>query len=60
LSTGRWSLNMFWEKLTKIGYIMVRYGRYIAFQIAEVAVSRQMFGQILARTARLRVPPVPT
>jgi len=38
---------------------MVRHGRYITFQLAEVAVSALMFGQILARIARLRAPPVP-
>jgi hypothetical protein len=38
---------------------MARHGRYIIFQMAEVAVSARMFGQILARIARLRAPPVP-
>jgi hypothetical protein len=38
---------------------MVRHGRYVTFQMAEVAVSRRMFGQILARIVRLRAPPVP-
>jgi len=53
------SLIMLREKLLKIGARMVRHGRYITFQLAEVAVSRQVFGQILARIARLRAPPVP-
>ena len=35
------------------------HGRYVTFQMAEVAVSGRMFGQILARIARLRAPPVP-
>lgn len=43
----------------KIGARMVRHGRYITFQLAEVAVSARMFGQILARIARLRAPPAP-
>lgn len=38
----------------------VRHGRYVTFQMAEVAVSERMFEQILARIARLRAPPVPT
>jgi hypothetical protein len=38
---------------------MVRHGRYITFQLAGVAVSRQGLGQVLARIARLRAPPVP-
>jgi hypothetical protein len=54
-----WSLTTLREKLVKIGARMVRHGRYITFQMAEVAVSGWMFGQILARIARLRAPPVP-
>ena len=42
-----------------VGARMVRHGRYITFQLAEVAVSRQVFRQILARIAQLRAPPVP-
>ncbi len=55
----QWSLTTLREKLIKIGAKIVRHGRYVVFQMAEVAVSRQMFGQILARIARLRAPPVP-
>jgi len=36
-----------------------RHGRCITFQTAEVAVSRQMFQEILSLIARLRAPPVP-
>ena len=53
------SLNTWREKPIKIGAKMVRHGRYVTFQMAEVAVSRRMFGQILARIARLRAPPAP-
>jgi hypothetical protein len=56
---AHWSLTTLREKLIKIGARMVRHGRYITYQMAEVAVSRRMFGQILARIARLRAPPVP-
>jgi hypothetical protein len=35
------------------------HGRYLAFQLAEVAVSQQMFEDILMLIARLRVPPAP-
>jgi len=55
---AHWSLTTVQDKLVKIGARMVRHGRYITFQMAEVAVSRRMFGQILARITRLRVPPV--
>jgi len=33
--------------------------RYVRFQMAEVAVSRQMFADILSLIARLRAPPAP-
>ena len=56
---AHWSLTTLREKLVKIGARMVRHGRYITFQLAEVAVSGRMFGQILARIARVRAPPVP-
>ena len=56
---AHWSLTTLREMLVKIGAKMFRHGRYFAFQMAEVAVSRRMFGQILARIARLRAPPVP-
>ncbi len=56
---SHWSLTTLREKLIKIGAKMIRHGRYVTFQMAEVAVSRRMFGQILARIARLRAPPVP-
>ena len=54
-----WLLTTLREKLIKIGAKMVSYGRYITLQMAEVAVTRRMFGQILSRIARLRGPPVP-
>src|SRR5215217_5840030 len=47
------------EKLIKIGAKVVRHGRYVTFQMAEVAVSRRMFADILPSIARLRAPPAP-
>jgi hypothetical protein len=47
------------EKLVKIGANVVSDGRYVTFQPAEVAVSRQMFAGILSLIARLRSPPAP-
>jgi hypothetical protein len=47
------------EKLIKIGAKVVSHGRYITFQMAEVAVSRQTFADILLLIARLRAPPAP-
>ena len=54
-----WSLTSLREKLIKIGAKVVRHGRYVTFQMAEVAVSRQMFAEILMLIARLRAPPAP-
>ena len=54
-----WSLTSLREKLIKIGAKVVSHGRYVTFQLAEVAVSRQMFKDILMLIARLRVLPVP-
>ena len=50
-STGR-------QKLVKIGARIVRHGRYVVFQLAEVAVPRMLFAAILRRIDRLRGPPV--
>jgi hypothetical protein len=53
------SLTSLREKLIKIGAKIVSHDRYVTFQLAEVAVSRQMFQEILMLIARLRVPPAP-
>src|ERR1700758_5358893 len=52
-----WSLTSLREKLIKIGAKVVSHGRYVTFQMAEVAVPRQMFVEILSLIARLRAPP---
>jgi len=54
-----WSLTSLREKLVKIGAKVVSHGRYVTFQMAEVAVPREMFADILALIARLRAPPTP-
>src|SRR6476660_7234862 len=54
-----WSLTSLREKLIKIGAKVTSHGRYVTFQMAEVAVSRQMFQEILMLIARLRAPPAP-
>ena len=43
-----WSLTTLREKLVKIGAKVVRHGRYVTFQLAEVAVSKSLFQKILA------------
>jgi Transposase DDE domain group 1 len=54
-----WSLTSLREKLIKIGANVVSHGRYASFQMAEAAVSRQMFQEILSLIARLRAPHAP-
>ena len=48
------------EKLIKIGAKVVRHGRYVTFQLAEVAVSRRLFTEILRLIDGLRPKPAPT
>ena len=47
-----WSLTSLREKLIKIGAKVVSHGRDVTFQMAEVAVPRQMFQEILSLIAR--------
>ncbi len=47
------------EKLIKIGAKIVRHGRYVIFQMAEVAIPRDLFAEILRRIDRLRPGPTP-
>ena len=54
-----WSLTSLKEKLIKIGAKVVSHGRYVAFQMAEVAVPRMLFAEILRLIAELRPPPDP-
>jgi len=46
------------EKLIKIGAKVVNYGRYVVFQMAEVAVPPQMFNEILMLIAHARRHPL--
>jgi hypothetical protein len=39
----QWSLTSLREKLIKIGAMIVRHGRYVIFQMAKVAVPRELF-----------------
>jgi hypothetical protein len=56
----QWSLTTLREKLVKIGAQIVCHGRYVVFQLAEVAVPRARFGEILCRIDRLRSRPLLT
>jgi len=53
---AEWSLTTLREKVVKIGAKVIAHGRYLVFQMAEVAVPRELFGRILERIARLRPP----
>jgi hypothetical protein len=52
-----WSLRSLQLKLIKIGERVVHHARRIVFQLAEVAVSRDLFAAILGRLVLLRAPP---
>jgi hypothetical protein len=52
--TWGWTLTTLREKLIKIGAKVVSHSKYVIFQLAEVAVPRQLFAAILERIARLR------
>jgi hypothetical protein len=54
-----WSLTTLREKLIKIGAKVVRHGRYITFQLAEVAIPRTLFAEILGLIDGLRPAPLP-
>jgi hypothetical protein len=51
-----WTLTTLREKLIKIGAKVVRHSRQIIFQMAEVAVPRELFRAILEAIERLRLP----
>ncbi len=54
-----WSLTTLREKLIKIGAKVVRHGRYITFQMAEVTIPRTLFANILRLIDGLRPAPLP-
>ena len=53
-----WSLTSLKEKLIKIGAKVVSHGRYVAFQMGEVAIPRTLFADILRLIAELRPPSI--
>ncbi len=54
-----WSMTTLREKLIKIGAKVVRHGRYITFQLAEVAIPRSLFANILRLIDGLQPAPLP-
>ncbi len=55
----RWRLTTLRVKLIKIGAKVVRHGRYVTFQLAEVAVPRDLFREILRAIDGLQLRPAP-
>ncbi|MGO9773159.1 MAG: transposase [Roseiarcus sp.] len=53
-----WSLTSLEDKLTKTGAKAVGHGRYVAFRLAEVAVPRPHFAEILRLVGGLQPPQV--
>jgi len=54
-SVRHWTLTTLREKLIKIGAKVVRHSRQIVFQMAEVAVPKELFRAILEGIGRLRL-----
>ena len=54
-----WSLTSIQSRLIKIGARVVHHARKITFQLAEVAVSGALFGQILTAIRNIKPPPRP-
>ena len=57
-AVSHWSLTTLRDRLAKIGAKIVRHGRSITFQMAEVMVSHDLFQQILDTIAALRPSPL--
>jgi hypothetical protein len=53
----QWTLTTLREKLIKIGAKVIRHARSLTFQLAEVAVPRELFATILRKIDRLRLVP---
>ena len=54
-----WSLTTLRETSLKIGASVVHHGRYITFQLAEVAIPRAPFAEILRLIDERRTAPMP-
>jgi hypothetical protein len=56
LGIRHWSLTTLKEKVIKIGAKVIRHAGYVTFQMAEVAIRRNVFQSILRRIAKFRLP----
>jgi len=53
-----WTQTTLKKKLIEIGAKVVNHARYVAFQMAEVAIPKTLFAEILQMIAELRLPPI--
>jgi hypothetical protein len=53
-----WLMTTLEDELIKIGAKIVSHARCVAFQMAEVAIHRNLFADILRLAAELRSPPL--
>jgi hypothetical protein len=58
-SVKQWSLRTLRDKLIKIGAKVISHSGYVIFQVAEVAVPRILFREILDRIRQLRFLTIP-
>jgi hypothetical protein len=58
-SVKQWSLRTLRDKLVKIGAKVISHSRYVVFQMAEVAIPRKLFREILDRIRQLRFLSIP-
>jgi hypothetical protein len=58
-AVAQWSLTSLREKLVKIGAKVVHHARYAVFQMAEVAVPKDLFEKILRLIDGLKPRPAP-
>ena len=56
---GHWSVTTLRNKLNKPGAKVVRHGRHVTFQLAELTISRTLFAEILRLIDGLRPAPLP-
>ncbi len=54
-----WSPSTLREMVVKVGAKVISHGRYVTFQLAELAVPRELFRKILRLIDRLRPAPLP-
>lgn len=52
-----WTLTTLREKFIKIGAKVISHSRYVIFQMAEVAISKELMAKILENINRLRLNP---